>query len=402
MTISLITGLNSIQYVSVDNLLPNPENTLSKDIKFAGSVPILKCQKFLDSETIATQIKTNYLVGGGDTLTATLRDEAGTETALTVNLVASFTDELDNGRISAFYQFDVVGQPVGKYTIEIKGVFDGDAKYKHTEPFELVQGVDDFRYVSDDKFTYKTIPDHFQIVSSNIDNQQYTYWDGGFEVSIWVEGVIGKPQVGGEVDTYNNLGNETNLEDIPQIIDEIKTSDIPQYLATKIQMLIGLDMPFINDIQYAKKENGEIEYFGNYTGGVLTINLTQAFVEGINSGDQGFAIPTDGDMTPIEPLVLSNVSGAHQLVMSGGYTLNQVTGVRESGAGTTVTIKIGTTPGGNDVMRNEVFNDSRVIDNIARNFVNQTDQGAALTLYVDVSGVGASATVILQTIINKQ
>lgn len=401
--ISLITGLNSIQFVSVDNLLPNPENTLSKDIKFDGVVNAFKCQKFLDSETITTQIKTNYLIADGNTLTAIITDESGNQTALSVNLIASFTDELDNDRISAFYQFDVVGHSVGRYTIEIKGVYEGSAKYKQSEPFELVEGVTDFRRVLDNSFAYRTIPNHFKLTASNIDNQPFNYWDEGFEVSVWVEGVVGKPQVGGEVNTYNNLGNETNLETIHQQIYELKTSDIPQYFSNKIQMLLGLDSSAINDIQYVIKENGETEYFSNYTDGVLTISLTQAFIEGINSDDQGFAIPTSGDMESIEIKKITNASGSCQLAISGGYALNQITIIRESGWGTVVTVKIGSTPGGHEIMRDEVFDNDRIVGNIARNFVNKDDPlSEEFTAYVEISGVGSSATVILQTIINKQ
>lgn len=397
--ISLVTGLNSIQYVGVDNLLPNPENTLSKDIAFQGVVNGKKCQKFMTSETITTQVQTNYIVTGGDTLTAILIDSLGGQAALTVDLAASFTDTL-TGEITAFYEFGVVGQAIGRYQIEIKGTADGESKYRRSETFEIVEGVKGFRHTLDDKFEYEYIPNHIKMVASNTENQAYNYWADGFEVSIWVEGVNGKPQSGGEVDTYDNLGNLTTLETIDQHTYEFKTVDIPQYLLLKIQSLLKLDFATLNDKQYVLSDNGEAEYFGNYTDGVLTLNLTQAFVEGINSDDQGVTIIENNDMAAVEIKKITNVSGAHQLTISGGYTLNQITLALESG--TQADIKIGSTPSGNEIMRSETIAAANPVLNLARNYVNQSDEAASFVAYVEISGVGASATVILQTIINKQ
>lgn len=401
MAISLISGLNSIQYVDVDALLPNPENTLSQDIEFDGVVNALKCQKFMTSETIQTQIKTNYIVSGGDTLTAILIDEDNVQTNLSVSLVANFTDEL-NDKITAFYQFDIVGQSEGVYRIEIKGVFDGDIKYKHSEPFLLVQGVTRFRRTLDDKFTYEHIPNHYKIIARNNENQNFNYWGGDFEVIVWVEGVNGKPQSGGEVEVYDNLGNLSKLESIDQHIYELKTADIPQYLILKIQSLFGLDFITMNDKEYVTEDNGEAEYFGNYTPGVLTINLTQAFVVGINSDDQGFVVPTNEDMADAKVLVIRDASGSHQLEMSGGYMLNSYTLEMDSAIGTSASIKVGTISGGNDVVRREDLNDSRRVASAMRNYVNLSNPDNALVFYVEITGVGASATVRLQTIINKQ
>lgn len=404
----IISTLNSIEFKQINNLLPNYDNTLSKDVAFEGVVNINKLQKFLTSETISTQIKTNYLLTGGDSITATLIDCDGNETNLPVTLIKDFTDTL-TGDIAAFYEFYVVGQAATKYKIKVKAVRAGeDDEFRISEPFELVAGSVGFRQTDGVPFQYEFIPNHYKIVAKNVENQFYLYYGTDrasgdpFETSIWISGVLGKPQAGGEVDTYYNLGNLSKLEQISQRIFELKTDDIPDYLALKTQELASLDSFIINDVEYVSTENGEIERFGNYTGGVLTMNFTQAFVEGINSDDQGFIIPTQGDMATIEIKKITNASGSQQLTVSGGYTINQITLVRESGAGTQADVKIGFTPSGNEIMHLESVNDTKIIKNIARNFVNPNDEEASFTAYVDISGVGASATVILQTIINKQ
>ncbi len=397
MAISLISGLNSIQYVDVDALLPNPGNTLSKDIEFDGVVNALKCQKFMTSETIQTQIKTNYIVSGGDTLTATLIDEDNVQTNLSVSLVADFTDEL-NDKITAFYQFDVVGQSEGAYRIEIKGVFDGDTKYKQSEPFQLVQGGTRFRNTLDDKFSYEYILNHYKIIARNNENQNFNYWGGDFEVIVWVEGVNGKPQSGGEVEVYDNLGNLSKLESIDQHIYELKTADIPQYLILKIQSLFGLDFITMNDKEYVTEDNGEAEYFGNYTPGVLTINLTQAFVVGINSDDQGFAVPTNEDMDLAKILQLNNASGTGDFDVTAGYSLHQVNVVLKSG--TSIFLKLGTTPGGDEILDEWELSTLGELITFDIGFMGDFDN--TWKIYWSLVGVGASAGLAMTTIVAKQ
>jgi hypothetical protein len=209
-----------------------------------------------------------------------------------------------------------------------------------------------------------------------------------------------KPQPSGDIDVYNNVGNLSKLEQVSQRIYELKTGSIPKHLALKVNELAALDFFAVNDEFYVSEDNGENEYFGNYNGSVLTMSLTQKFVVGVNSDDRGFSVINDESVESVKIKQVINVSGSQQLTVDGGYSLNQITLALDQG--TNCDIKIGTTPSGNELMRSENISTSTPVKNIARNFVNQTDQDTSYTAYIEISGVGAAATVILQTIINKQ
>jgi hypothetical protein len=398
MATFIISPLNAISFKEVNSLLPNFNNTLSIN---EDGVKTAYVQKFLDSDTIRTQMFSDY-----DTITAFLIDCDNNQIELPVTLVKQSTDEITS-EVYSYYEFSISGQSVGQYNVGIKGVKSGELDlYFNSEPFEIEEGLTGFRYAFDGtKKEYEYIPNHFKITASNTDSD-YIYWGDdrlsgdAFEVSIWVAGTNDKPQSGGDVEVYDNVGNLSKLEQISQRIYELKTEDIPKHLALKVNELAALDFFAVNDEYYVNEENGENEFFGTYNGAVLTMTLTQKFVIGVNSDDKGFSVINSEDVESVKIKQITNVSGSQQLIIDGGYTLNQVTIVLEQG--TNCDVKIGTSPSGNEIMRSENISTSTPIKNIARNYVNQSDQDASLIAYIDISGVGAAATVILQTIINKQ
>jgi hypothetical protein len=400
MATFIISPLNSLEFKEVNNLLPNYANTLLCDVAFDGVVKSEYKQKFSQSQTIITQMFTDF-----DTRVATLVDSLGNQTNLPVTLIKQATDEV-TGEIQSYYEFSVAGQSEGVYYVTVKGTKSGEPNvYFQSENFEIVEGLKGYRRGTDEVFEYEYIPNHLLIESSNTENQFDLYYGSDrlsgdpFESAIWIPAVDYKVQPGGESEVYDNLGNLAKLKEISQRVFELRSSSIPRYLAMKTHELASLDYFRVNNIQYVSEEKGENEYFANYTDGVLTMNLTQAFVVGINSDDQGRAI-IDTDMATVEIKKILNASGSQQLVVSGGYSLNQITLVLESG--TQADVKIGSTPSGNEIMRTESVTTGTPIKNLARNYVNQADEEAAFTAYIEITGVGASATVYLQTIINKQ
>lgn len=401
MATFIISPLNGISFKDVDNLLPSFNNTLSCDEEYQGVVKETYIQKFLQSQTITTQLFSDY-----DTITAFIIDSEGGQTSLPVTLIKQATDER-TGEVYSYYEFAISGQIVGKYTVGVKGVKAGeDTLYFNSEPFEILEGETGFRYAFDGtKKEYKFIENHFKIEASNTDSD-YIYWGSDrisgdpFKVDIWIPGTLRKQQPGGEIDVYDNVGNLSKLEQISQRILELKTDNIPVHIALKINELSALDFVSMNDVYYVSEENAENEFFGNYNGSVLTMPLTQKFVVGVNSNDRGFSIVNNEGVESIKIIQKVNVSGSQQATIDGGYSLNQITLALDQGTSASVTI--GTTPSGNEIMRAETVSTATPVKNIARNFVNQADQDVSFTVYIEISGVGAAATVILQTIINKQ
>lgn len=408
MATFVIAPINDLELKEVNGLLPNYSNTLSCDEEFEGVVNGSSKQKFISSDKIRNQIRTDYDTALTDTIEANLINSSGISVVLSVFKVKQVTDPLNNEVI--YYEFETTGLALDTYYATIKATKSGEENiYYQSEPFEVVESVTAYRYGADGtKFPYEMIPNHFKILASNNDNQVNTYWGDDrlvgdpFEVNVWVEGSNRKPQPAGEVDNYDNNGNLAVLKSISQRAFELKTSDIPVHLAFKTSILSKLDNFYINNEKYVADDNFEFEYFANYTYAVLTGAITQSNVVGENSDDQGYVIIDSNDMAGIETPTITNSSGSQQLTISGGYSLNQITVVRTSAIGTQFTVTIGFTPGGNEIMRSESFGDDRAIDNIARNYVNPEDVNASFPAYIEISGVGAAATVILQTIPNKQ
>jgi hypothetical protein len=402
-----IAPVNDLEFKARNGLLPNYSNTLSCEEEFIGVVRGSDRQKFISSDKIRNQLKTDYDINTGSTIEALLIDSLGNETSIVVFKVIEATDPL-NGWY-AFYEFEFTGYPAGTYYMTIKATnpLELNNLYFQSEPFDIVESITNYRYGSDGtKFPYETIPNHFKVLASNSGNQIYNYWGNDriqgdpFEVNIWMNGHVGKQQMGGEIDNYDNQGSLTILKSISQRVFELKTEAVAPYLLFKMSILSKVDSFYINNAKYSSDDNFEFEYFANYTYPVLTGTITESNSVALNSDDQGYIIIDNNDMAAVIPKVKSNASGSQQLVIDGGYSLNQIT--IQITAGASVTVRIGTTPSGSEILRDTTVLSSEVVENIARNYVNQSDPSASFTAYIEITGVGASATITLQTIINKQ
>lgn len=401
----IINTWNSIEFKARNNLSPNYDNTLLREIKFDGVVNSNYTHKFLQSKPIVTQIFTDFDVNLGDTVEAFLVDSNKTSTPLTVVKVKQKTDEI-HGNEQIFYEFTIAGQPEGCYHVTVKGTQSGTSNvYHESEVFEIKKGVIDYRYGSDGtKFTYEEIPNHVKIEAFNRDNLPSLYFGSDritgdpFRIELWVEATIFKSQQAGETDVYNDTGNLSVLRSIKQRSFEFKTSSIPMYLAMKIGELSGLDFFIVNDIEYVNEELGENEYFGNLTDPVMTMNLTQKHVVGVNSDDQGQPI-IDSTMGGVE-IPEKTISGSDQLIITGAYTISLIT--LELKTGSQADITIGFTPGGNEIMHTNSVDTLNPIRYVARTFGNLEDINASFPAYISVVGVGASVLVRIQTVPNSQ
>jgi len=166
----------------------------------------------------------------------------------------------------------------------------------------------------------------------------------------------------------------------------------------KASELSGLDYFVVNDKEYVNEDLGENEYFGNYTDPVLTMNLTQKYVIGVNSDDQGVAI-IDSEMGGFE-VKEETVSGSGQVTISGAYLISVVTLKLLEGAQADVII--GFSLSGNEIIRTTSIDSSNPIKYITRGFGNPDDINASYPAYINVSGVGASVLVRIQTTPNSQ
>ncbi len=403
----IITPINALTFKDVNGLLPNYSNTLLCDEDFEGAVNSRYVQKFLASNNIRTQINTDYDTDDiGTTIEAILVDSNGNQTPLVVNKIKQDVHNDDTKDIN--YEFATTGQAVGIYSIGTKAVKSGELNiYTQSEPFEIVAAVTKFRQALDGtKFDYEIIPEHYEVLANNTDNQPFTYWGSDrligdpFECKIWVPGVLYKPQPAGETDVYSNQGNLSKLKSISQRVKELKTSAIPPHLMYKISEFSDLDTFYVNNEQFVSEDKGEAEYFGNYTDPIFTISLTQKSVVGLNSDDQGKTCIDNEDMAGIEVKVAPDVSGTDELIITGGYALNLTTATLTQG--TSATFKIGSTPGGNDIVRETVLTGLGFVKYVSKTYINKDNIDASFTAYITVTGVAVLVEIRMQTIPNSQ
>jgi len=361
--------------------------------------------KFLRSQTIRTQIFTNFDADVDSTIEAILIDESGNQTPLPVVKVKQKTDER-YGYEQIYYEFSISGQPVGCYSVAVKGTQTGSSNVnQESETFEIVDGATEYRRgVDGTTLPYEYIPNHIKIEAFNRDSLPSLYFGSeritgdSFKIEFWVEATLYKAQPSGDSDVYDDSGNLSVLRSIKQRSFELKTSAIPLYLAMKTSEISGLDYFIVNDKEYVNEEGGENEFFGNLTDTVLTMSLKQKYVVGVNSDDQGVII-TDSEMGGIE-VKEKTLSGSDTLTVTGSYTISLIT--LELVAGAQADVTIGFTPSGNEIMRTESVTSSNPRKYIARSFGNPNDINASFPAYIQVVGVGASVLVRLQTIPNSQ
>jgi hypothetical protein len=394
----VISKLNPLDFKVRDSALPNWENTLQTfdEEEFDGIVRRSdKQQLFLASQTIPTQVKTDFDTGT-DSVEATLVDENGNQTPLVVNVVFDnvILSELDT-KIT-FYQFDLQGLTEGCYYVDVKGIKSGSPnEYRRSEKFEIVEGVTEYRRNIDNALPYTYIKDHLKFSGTNSDNNFDIYYADGFTSEIWIPCRFNQRQVEGEVDTYDNNGNLSKLQDILQRSGELTTDSIPAYLAEKAQYLAGTDQFKINDLEFVSVEKGESEYTDNLDTTTLTISLTQKYAIGVNSDDVGFEIGGDA-VSPVEVLEALNASGSDNFSAPAGYLINAVTLRLKSG--TSANVKIGLSPSSDDVVEWDLDTIGKVVP---INVVQTGSLDSGYFIYYEITGVGATVDIVIQTIINS-
>lgn len=392
----VISKLNPLDFKVRDNALPNWENTLQTfdEEEFDGIVRRSdKQQLFLASQTIPTQIKTDFDTGT-DSVKAILVDENGTQTPLVVNVVFENTPISELDTKITFYQFDLQGLTEGCYYVDVKGIKSGEPNvYYRSEKFEIVEGITEYRRNIDNALPYTYIKDHLKFSGTNSDNNFDIYYADGFTSEIWIPCRFNARQVEGEVDTYDNNGNLSKLEDILQRSGELTTDSIPAYLAEKAQYLAGTDQFKINDLEFVSVEKGESEYTDNLDTTTLTISLTQKYAIGVNSDDVGFEIGGDAEVAVDNKQAL-NTSGSINFAISQGFSINQIIVVLKTG--TSGTVKVGTTASGEEILREYTINGTGTHKLLDREFVGDTDAG--WTTFVEFGGVGATFDIFIQTI----
>lgn len=230
----------------------------------------------------------------------------------------------------------------------------------------------------------------------NIDNAFEVDYSTDIVHRIRVEGQLSEYKSAGESTVFDNQNEVTKIREEVKRMLSFKTDPIPWYLAEMLIVACAHDEFFINDVAFVAENKPEWE--GNASNmGTLTMNLTQREVIGLNTHDIGY----DCDSTTnSDTMVLQEIdlSGQKSFTVPDGYLIAHITGHRTAGDPVVIA---GTTPGGTDVLLGMSLNNT---DNkyetaiIGREIATSGDA----TLYVDVSGAGATASIYILLLKNRQ
>jgi hypothetical protein len=369
----MISIANSIKFRKVDGLLASFDNTFSADEPWLNTLIIDWCQPVDEDDELTLQVK----VTSGYTAELFVSENFGAWTSLGSGTLAV------DGAVYDYYEFAIdfgtlTASPV-RFKVEISDTTPAVTETWLSEPAEMLADVDDL-YL-------------------------WEFWneDTAFEVDYTTD-IVHQLRVAGRLKEYNVGGESTvfdNQNEVTKIYQQVKrilrfqSELMPLYMAEMLYVATAHDHLFINEVEYVAEDKPEIENLPNNLC-TFTINLTQRNVIGLNTHDIGY----DCDAaTNTETMVLQELSasGAITFTVPDGYLILTITGYRTAGS---PVIKAGTTPGGDEVLYGMSLSTSPVWEVAA---VNQeiAPTGDA-TLYVDISGVGATANVYVLIVNNRQ
>ena len=376
----VISQLSSVRFRPVDGNNPNFDNTFLADEKFFNDKIFTYCQRFTDVLEQTIQVKSDSAVV--PTVTATKADQS------TVNIpavLATIYDTTGDSSIDTyFYEFDIAFSIFPTKTFIT--VVQGGVTWK-SEPF-----------IGDSEVTEEIADGTMRILEYyNQDNAFQIDFSTGITYTLYLESTLKTYNPAGEKTTYDNQSELTILKSTKQRTLELKTVEIPRYLAEIVDLITGVDNLVINDISYiADGDNIEVEEVEGSNFVTASIILNDKEYLGVNSHDIGFncdVAPTTAEMAVLTEL---NASGSITFTIPAGYLIHDL--AQEWVSGASVGIKLGTSVGGDQLMYERFINS---VDTMRTTQIHQViDRNSDTDIYATVTG--GVANLDLQIIQNKE
>jgi hypothetical protein len=331
----VISQLSSVRFRPVDGNAPNFDNTFLADEKFYNDKIFTFCPRFPDDVTQLIQLKATSATL--PTVTATKADKTTVSITPTGSTFVSRYDTTGDGSFDTwFFEFLVNFSLYATETFIT--VVQGAFTWK-SEPFigdsEVIQEIADSTML---KLDYYNQDNAFQIDFST-----------GITYTLYLDGTLKTYNPGGEKTTYDNQSELTILKSTKQRTLELKTLEIPRYLAEIIDLISGVDNLVINDRAYiADSDNIEVEELDGSNFVTASVVLNDKEYLGVNSHDTGFNCDVAPTGDEIMVLKEENASGSVTFSVTGGYLIHTLKA--EYVSGTTVEIKLGTAVGTDDLV----------------------------------------------------
>ena len=368
----MISVASSIKFRPVvSGALPSFDTVFHEDETYLNSALTGYCQKFtaLDTEVLI-QVK-----------------------VLTGYTIAAYYSEGEGGEWQSIGSgtLEVDGAEYDYYEIEIDfSTFTDLVRFR----IDILDGatVEETWYSEPCQLTTETLQ---KVEFFNLENAFEVDYSTGIAHLLRVDGELKEYKPGGETTVFDNQNEVTKIKGELKRTLVFRTEPIPRYLAEMLACACMHDKFFINEVEYVAEGNAEYENNAS-TLGVFSVTLTQRNVIGLNTHDIGYDCDTQatGDSMVLEELA---ASGQKSFTIPDDYMILSITGNRVAGD---PVVKAGITPGGDEIL----YEMNLSTGNPTEVSLVPTDKNSVTggTLYVDISGAGATANIYIILLKNRQ
>lgn len=373
----VIGQANSIRFRKVDSNLPSFDNTLTQNEKFYNDRIFTYCQRWLTTDTVIVQIKSDSATV--PTVIATKADNS--EVVITASPVSSYDQDGDSVNDLFFFTFSVV---MSGYTTESYITVTQGAVVYRSEPFkgdaELSTELTNGEVM---KIEYFNIDNAFQL--------DFSSEAGSLTFTLYVESIVKELGFGGESSIYDNQSELTKLKETVQRTFVFNTLDIPRYIAETLKLASSMDNFVVNDVSYVRQEEPELSPIDGSNLVTYSMILNDKEYLGVNSHDIGFSADTPISEGEVMILTVDAVSGSQTFSVPAGYLVHTMRAQWVSG--TSVEVKLGTSVGGSQLLFPFVITSS--ITDSTGSVHADIDRDATTNIYATITGGVANLDVQL-------
>lgn len=372
----VISKANSIRFAYQNGQLRSFDNMLSYEEEWSSAIGDIYKQTFLKDDVVLLQLR----AGNSATCEVYKVYADGTETLQTETANTPYTDFTTRDYLLTFSAVE---------EFQIKVISKNGSTTVDTWLSECIEVVEDEDLLLIQWSNLDQINDTFEFDYSTTQAQNNVNF-------MRLNGQLLEYAPGGESTIYDNQNEKTKIKGNYFRMLTLQTDKIPRQIAEILTIAMQHDLFLVNEQGFIAEESPEINMMGGFAS--VSAKLTLGSSLGINAYDIGYDCDATTD-SKVENLKLSGVTGAHTLTGSGGYAINQI--ILDLASGADATIKIGTTVGGDEILKSYQITTAKSFVVLARNTIPEAGLAGDWSIYVEVSG-GGTADIYIQLIESTQ
>jgi hypothetical protein len=377
---SIVVSLaHGIRFYKDDSALPNFDNTPTSDEVWKNHFNYNDCQEYYATDVMTIQVKQTYLTAGAVPAAPTMNVVDFDGNATPVLGVQTPNSPYTSGDYTLkFYEFPfLMGAYSDKYTLRVTGP---DETYK-SNGIEIVEEDSNLLLLE----------------WYNFENEFEMNYSSGIVHFLRCPALMRDYVPSGEISMYDNIGVKTKLKEIVGRGFNFEIQEIPRWYSEVLRIASSHDKFLINDVEFVREEVPDIEPMEKTNYSIYRMVVTQEEIAGLNTHDIGFNCDQCTEDMKLEVKDAEGATGSGSIEVSAGYMLSTLEAVWVSGSN--VLVKIGTTPGGDDLVLGvrPASGDTNGVTSLI-NYACDT----ATTIYYTVTGVDQEVDLYFITLKNRQ